>query len=545
MTDTAIRALIRGHTCEAGVRAQLKRLVGAICQHIARRRVAAADAGPVTVAADAREAERIEARAQHCVTIEELFGTPRYGSLPDEVRDAVSREWERVFALHPADPEAAAAREWIEVVEDLPWSRPAVAPRPEAAELRRLLDTAHVGRDDEKEQVLDHLAARGLTRQAAARSTAAAGEGGEPDGTNGAVLCFWGPHGVGRTAFAAAIAAALGRRLVRVPLAGAGDAAAVRGIARSGREPAPGRIVTALRQGATPPERKRSDPVCVLGGIDGMKDAAAHALLDVLDPVRNRAFRDHYLGLPLDLSAVTFVATAADPTQIPMPLLERLELVPLEEYAEAEKLRIAAGHLVPRQRDRHGLAPTDLSLSDEALRDMVRGYTREPGVFGLDRRIRALCRRAARRIAEGCPAPGASGPDELVHWYGEPPYRGDDVAARTRPPGVAVGLSKTIAGGEVLFVEARAVPGRGRLDVTGALGALATESAHVALTWVRDNAGRIDGVGAGFDGEADVHVHLPAGGEPKDGVSAGVTIAVALVSALTGRPVQGGVANDR
>ena len=540
MTDTAIRAMIRGHTCEAGVR-QLERLVGAVCQHVACRRVAAADAAPVTVAADARDAERIEAKAQHCVTIEELFGTPRYGSLPDEVRDAVSREWERLLALHPADPEAAAARDWIEVVEDLPWGRPARG-RTEAAELRRLLDEAYVGRDEEKEQVLDHLAARGLTRQAAERSTAGAGEADEPDGTDRAVLCFWGPPGVGRTAFAAAVAAALGRRCVRVSLAGAADAGAVRGVARSGREPAPGRIVTALRQGGQPQECKRPDPVCVLGGIDRMQDAAAHALLEVLDPLRNRAFRDRYVGMPLDLSTVTFVATANDPSEIPMPLLERLELVSLEEYAEAEKLRIAAEHLLPRQLGRHGLAPDDLSLSGEALRGLIRGYTREPGVWGLDRRIRALCRRAARRVAEGCPAPGAIGPDALVHWYGEPPYRGDDVTARTRRAGVAVGLAATVAGGEVLFVEARTVPGRGRLRVTGALGPLATESALVALTWVRDNADRLAGVDAGFDREADVHVHLPAGGQPKDGVSAGVTIAVALVSALTGRAVQGSVA---
>ena len=452
MTDMAIRAMIRGHTCEAGVR-QLERLVGAVCQHVAFRRVAAAEAAPVTVAADARDAERREAQAQHCVTIEELFGTPRYGSLPDKVRDAVSREWERLLALHPADPEAAAARDWIEVVEDLPWGRPARG-RTEAAELRRLLDEAYVGRDEEKEQVLDHLAARGLTRQAAERSTAGAGEADEPVGTDRAVLCFWGPPGVGRTAFAAAVAAALGRRCVRVSLAGAAAAGAVRGVARNGREPAPGRIVTALRQGGQPQECKRPDPVCVLGGIDRMQDAAAHALLEVLDPLRNRAFRDRYVGLPLDLSTVTFVATANDPSEIPMPLLERLELVSLEEYAEAEKLRIAAEHLLPRQLGRHGLAPDDLSLSGEALRGLIRGYTREPGVWGLDRRIRALCRRAARRIAEGCPAPGAIGPDALVHWYGEPPYRGDDVTARTRRAGVAVGLAATAAGGEVLFVEA-------------------------------------------------------------------------------------------
>ena len=539
MTDTAIRALIRGHTCEAGVR-QLERLVGAVCQHVACRRVAAGDPEPVTVAADAREAERLEAKARRCITIEELCGTPRYGSLPDEVRDAVSREWERLLALHPADPETAAARDWIEVVEELPWGRPAMD-RTEAAELRRRLDEAYVGRVEAKEQVLDYLAARGLTRQAAERSTAAVGEGHQADGADRAVLCFWGPPGVGRTAFAAAVATALGRRCVRVSLAGAADAGAVRGVARGGREPAPGRIVTALRQGGQPQECKRSDPVCVLDDIDRMQDAAAHALLDVLDPLRNRVFRDRYVGIPLDLSAVTFVATADDPSEIPMPLLERLELVPLEEYAEAEKLRIATEHLLPRQLRRHGLTPGDLSLSSEALQGLVRGYTREPGVFGLDRRIRALCRRAARRIAEGCRAPGAIGPDALVVWYGEPPYRGDDVVARTRRPGVAVGLAATAAGGRVLFVEARAVPGRGRLRVTGALGPLATESAHVALTWLRDHADRLKGVDAGFDRTTDMHVHLPAGGQPKDGVSAGVTIAVALVSALTGQPVQGGV----
>ena len=370
--------------------------------------------------------------------------------------------------------------------------------------------------------------------------------GERPAGAAGAgtadVLCFWGPPGVGRNALAAAVAAALGRPFVRVPLAGARDAAAVRGVARSGREPAPGRIVTALRRSGESPERTGPDPVCVLGGIDRIDDRAAHALLDVLDPARSRAFRDRYVGLPLDLSAVTFVATAGDPSEVPAVLLERLELVALEEYAEAEKLRIAADHLLPNQRGRHGLGPADLSLSGEALRGLMRGYTREPGVWGLDRRIGALCRRVARRRAEGCDAPGLLGPEALVEWYGKPSCRADDVAARTRRPGVAVGLAATVAGGELLFVEARAVPGRGRLRVTGALGPLATESALVALTWVRDNTERIEGVDAGFDRETDVHVHLPAGGQPKDGASAGVTIAVALVSALTGQVVQGGVA---
>ena len=295
MTDAAIRALIRNHTCEAGVR-DLNRLVGAVCEHVACRRVGAGDAAPVTVVADAQEAERLPTSAQRYLTIEELFGAPRYGSLPDAVRDAVSREWERVSALHPADAEAAATRAWIEVVEDLPWNRPARGRQPEAAELRRLLDSVYVGRDAEKEQVLDHLAARGLTRQAAC-STAAAGEGEESVGVDaapaGAILCFWGPPGVGRTAFAAAVAAGLGRRCVRVSLAGADDAAAVRGVARSAREPAPGRIVTALRQSGQATERQRSDPVCVLGGIDRMNDAAAHALLDVLDPGRNHSRAPH------------------------------------------------------------------------------------------------------------------------------------------------------------------------------------------------------------------------------------------------------------
>ena len=385
MTDAAIRTLIQGHTCEAGVR-QLERLVGAVCQHVACGRVTAGDTAAVTVVADAREIERIGVNAQRYVIIEELFGVPRYGALPDEVRDAVSREWERVLALHPADPEAVDARDWIEVVEDLPWSRPVNGPRLEAAELRRLLDDAYVGRDEEKEQVLDHLAAPGLTRQAA-RSPVAPGEGEQPAGSTGAatgaVLCFWGPPGVGR---AAAVATALGRRCVRVPLAGTGDAGAVRGVARSGREPAPGRIVTALRQKDAAPERKRADPVCVLGGIDRMNDAAAQALLDVLDPVRNHAFRDHYVGLPLDLSAVTFVATATDPEAISMPLLERLELVQLEDYAEEEKLRHRNRTSVP--------APARASRPDAG-----RPVAARRGAAGLDPRLHP---RAGRVWSRPC-----------------------------------------------------------------------------------------------------------------------------------------------
>ena len=526
VTDAAIRAVVRGHTCEGGVRHLVQKL-GAICQFVACRRVEAGGNTPVTVVADADEAARLDA-ARLRFSVAEILGPPRYDSLPDHVRDALSRERDRVVGLHPANPEAAAAQAWIEVMEQVPWRRS--AERLDApGRLRQALDREHVGRGREKDQVLDYLVAR----QASAERGADAGVA--------EILCLCGPAGTGRTAFARALAAALGRRFVRVSLAGVEKPAGILGAARSAPDAGPGRLVDALRQLGPLPGRAGDNPLVVLGELDRLGEAAAGALLAALDPARNHSFRDRYVGVPLDLSGVLFVAVATDPGRIPPLLRERLEALPLAGYTDAEKQRIATAHLVPRSRRRHGLSDDELSFSPAALEFLIRGYSREPGVRLLDDGIDALCRRAARLRAEGLLLPGEMGPEAVSGWLRAPRFRDEEIAVRTRRPGVALGLAVTGQGGDVLLVEAACLPGRGTLHVTGTVGPVMRESANVAMTWVRSHAERFTGA-VRLDDSTDVHVHLADAGRWKDGPSAGVALAVALVSALTGQPVRSGVA---
>ena len=531
VTDAAIRAVVRGHTCEAGVR-HLARELGAICQFVACRRVETGDAAPVTVVADADadEAVRLEPTRLH-FSVAEILGPPRYDSLPDHVRDALSRERGRVVGFHPADPEAVAAQAWIEVLEELPWPRS--AERLDApARLRQGLDREHVGRAREKDQVLDYLVARqAFADRGAAVAHAAAAE----------ILCLYGSAGTGRTAFARALAAALGRRFVRVSLAGVEKPSAILGIGRPAPDAAPGRLVNALQRLGPLPGHTGDNPLVVLGELDRMGEAAADALLGALDPARNHSFRDRYVGLPLDLTGVLFVAVATDPGRIPPLLLERLEALPLAGYTDGEKQRIATGHLVPQRRGQHGLSADELSFSPAALQLLIAGYSREPGVRLLDDGIDGLCRRAARLRAEGLPLPGEMGPETVSAWLRAPRFRDEEIAARTRRPGVALGLAATREGGDVLLVEAACLPGRGTLRVTGTVRPMTRESANVAMTWVRSHAERFAGA-ARFDDSTDVHVHLPEAVRWKDGPSAGVTLAVALVSALTGQPVRGDMA---
>ncbi len=530
VTDAAIREVVRGHTCEAGVR-ELARQLGAICQFLALRRVEAGDTAPVTVVADADEAEQLDP-ARRRFTVAEILGRPRYDSLPDRVRDALSRERDRVVGLHPADPEAVAAQAWIEVVEGIPWRR--AEERLDApAVLRRTLDREHVGRTREKDQTLDYLVAR----QAAMDRHGAGSHSGEA-----ALLCLFGPTGIGRTAFARALATALGRRFVRVSLAGAEKPAAIHGVARPAPDAAPGRLVDALRRLGPLPRRAGDNPLVLLGELDLLGGAAADALLGALDPAGCRAFRDRYVGLPLDLAGVLFVAAATKPGRIPSLLRERIELVPLAGYADAEKERIAVHHLIPQRLGLHGLSGEDLSFSLTGLRRLIGGYAREPGVRILAHRIDALCRRAVRLRAEGLPLPAEIGPETVAAWLGAPPFRDEEVADRTQRPGVAVGLAATPEGGGLVVVEVSRLPGRGSLRVTGTVGPIVTESVNVALTWVRSNADRLAGLGAVLDDATDLHVHVGEAARSKDGPSAGVAIAAAVVSALAGRPVRGDVA---
>ena len=531
VTDAAVLAVVRCHTCEAGVR-QLARRLGAICQFVACRGVETGDTTPVTVVADAEEGARLEP-THRPLTVAEVLGPPRYDSLPDHVRDALSRERDLVLGLHPADPAAIAAQAWIEVMEAVPWRRAPAGTLDTPRVMRRTLDREHVGRDHEKDQALDYLASRpaAAERHRAGLPAAAA-----------TVLCLVGPAGIGRTAFARALAAALGRRFLRVSLAGVENPAAVHGAARTAPEAGPGRVVSALRRLGPLPGQAGDNPLVLLGELDRVGEAAADALLGALDPARNCAFRDRYLGLPLDLTGVLFVAAATDPGRIPPLLRERLELLPLAGYDDEEKHRIATRHLIRQRLAQHGLSPDELSFSPAALRLLIRGYAREPGVRLLDDRIDTLCRRAARLRADGSSPPGAMKPETVARWLGAPRFRDEELTGRTRRPGVALGLGVTARGGDVLVVEAARLPGGGALRVTGTVGPKLTESAQVAVTWVRANAGRFAALHAGFDDATDLHVHLPDAGWSKDGASAGVTLAVAIVSTLTARPVQGDVA---
>ena len=522
ITDAAIRAVIRGYTCESGVR-QLLRLVGAVCEEVACRRVTTGDASPVLIVAHKRE--RPDAPATQQLKVDQVLGPAQHETVPDAVRDVVAREQERVMALPRADPEAARAFDWIEVATDLPWNRRAV--RVGGPAVKPALDRAHVGCEQQKERLLDHLAA---------------GEADTSPEAADALPCLTGPSGVGKTALARSLAAALGRGFVEVALAGVRDAEAIRGIARPRPDAAPGCLVTGLRQLGVPAERKCTDPVVVLDRLDLLAEGlAADALLDALEPDRNHVFRDHYLGLPIDLSGVTWLATATDPERVPGTLRDRLDVISLPGYCEAEKLRIAAEHVIPRQLARYGLTPERLSFSPAAIRRLIRGYTREPGVTHLDRLVGAFARRVARLGREDGRWPREVGPEALGACITEPPFREGEFADRTRRPGVAVGLGVSPEGGRLGVVEARCLAGRGAVRVTGTLGTTMRESAAAALTWVREHAYRLGALVLAFDW-TDIHVHLPAGGRRQDGPSAGVTIVTAVVSVLTAQAVRPGVA---
>ena len=329
------------------------------------------------------------------------------------------------------------------------------------------------------------------------------------------------------------------RKFVRVSLGGMRDEAEIRGHRRTYIGALPGQIMQGLRRAES------KNPVFILDEIDklGMdfRGDPASALLEVLDPEQNSTFRDHYVDLPFDLSEVLFITTANVLDPIPPALRDRMEVLELPGYTEEEKLLIATEHLLGRQIENHGLTAEQVRFTEEALRAVIRGYTREAGVRNLEREIGALCRKVARRRAEGDESPVEIGADVVVEMLGAPKHLDEEVAQRTRRPGVAIGLAWTPVGGDVLFVESRRMSGSGTLTLTGHLGDVMKESARAALSWLRANASRY-GVDPAFYGEAEVHLHVPSGAIPKDGPSAGVTMVAALVSELTGRPVRGDLA---
>ncbi|HUZ09489.1 MAG TPA: endopeptidase La [Acidimicrobiales bacterium] len=450
--------------------------------------------------------------------------------LPDHVRSAVVREVDRLERISEQSPENGWIRTWLDTVLELPWGTES-EDRLDVDEAARILDEDHDGLEDVKDRIIEHLAVRKLRTERGLRSVDGRGAG--------AIIALVGPPGVGKTSLGESVARALGRKFVRVALGGVRDEAEIRGHRRTYVGAQPGRLVRAIREAGT------MNPVVLLDEVDKLgadyRGDPSSALLEVLDPAQNHTFRDHYLEVELDLSNVLFIATANIVDTVPGPLLDRMEVVRLDGYTEAEKVAIARHHLLGRQLERAALRPDEVQVSDEALQVIVADYTREAGVRSLERELGRLMRKVATKLAAGeQPAPVVVGRDEVRTWLGRPKFFAEP-AERTSVPGVVTGLAVTGAGGDVLSVEASVAEGPEGLTLTGQLGDVMKESAEIALSYVRSHAGELGIAPEAFRGRR-FHVHVPAGAVPKDGPSAGVTMTTALVSLLRGVPARPTVA---
>jgi ATP-dependent Lon protease len=454
--------------------------------------------------------------------IEELRKKIDAAGMTEEARREALRELDRLSRMSPAAAEYTVARTYIDWLVAMPWDV-ATTDAHDLARAREILDEDHEGLDKIKERILEYLAVRKM----------------KPDGKD-PILCIVGPPGVGKTSLGRSIARALGRKFHRISLGGIRDEAEIRGHRRTYIGALPGQIVQGLRRAGS------KNPVFMLDEIDklGMdfRGDPASALLEVLDPEQNATFRDHYLDVAFDLSRILFVTTANVVDTVPAPLRDRMEVIHLAGYTEDEKVRIAERHLVPKQAREHGLAAgANLTFTPESLRLLARSYTREAGVRNLEREIASVCRKVARRHADGRSEPVTVTPDLVTSFLGVPRFEFEELEERTSVPGVAVGLAWTPAGGDVLFVEATRMPGKGTLTLTGQLGDVMKESAQTALSWVRSHAASL-GIVPDFWERSDIHVHVPAGAIPKDGPSAGVTMLTALASLMTGVPVRADLA---
>ena len=443
--------------------------------------------------------------------------------MPEEVKTEAFRELTRLGRIPPASPEYGVARTYLEWMARLPWSVSSGS-QVDVKHAAQILDEDHYDLEKVKERILDYLAVLQLKPV-----------------LKGPILCFVGPPGVGKTSLGRSIARSLGRKFARISMGGMHDEAEIRGHRRTYIGALPGQIIQALRRAGA------NDPVFMLDEVDKLgrdfRGDPASALLEVLDPEQNFTFRDNYLDVPFDLSKVLFITTANVLDTVPEALRDRMEIIALEGYTEQEKVIIAFRYLIPRQIKENGLEEADIRFADESVRFLVRRYTREAGVRNLEREIGTLCRKQARRIAEGTREPMEVTPQLVEQDLGAPRFRPDgEVAERTRRPGVAVGLAWTPVGGDVLFIEAGRMPGGSRgLIMTGQLGPVMQESVQAALTWVRGSASRF-GIDPDLFKSIDIHIHVPAGAIPKDGPSAGITMAAALLSMLTGRLVKSGLA---
>jgi ATP-dependent Lon protease len=445
--------------------------------------------------------------------IAELQAAVEKAAMPKEAEEQAKKELKRLERMPDASPEYGMIRSYLDWLIELPWSK--LDPGSiDVAEARRILDEDHYGLPKVKRRILEYLAVRKLN----------------PEGKS-PILCFVGPPGVGKTSLGQSIARATGRKFARLSLGGVHDEAEIRGHRRTYIGALPGNIIQSIRKAGT------RNPVMMLDEVDklgaGIHGDPSSALLEVLDPEQNSTFRDNYLGVAFDLSKVMFIATANVLDTIPGPVRDRMEVIEIPGYTEDEKLEIAKRYLLKRQLEATGLKPEQCEISEDAIRAIIRDYTREAGVRNLERLIGAVCRHAAMRIAEGAVERLRVDGAALAPILGAPRFE-NETAMRTSVPGVATGLAWTPTGGDILFIEATRVPGRGKLILTGQLGDVMKESAQAALTLVKAKAGEL-GVDVGLFENSDVHIHVPAGAIPKDGPSAGVAMFVALASLVTGR----------
>lgn len=472
---------------------------------------------------------------EQAADVEEFRKRIQASAMPEEPAKQAQRELDRLSRLPTAAAEYGVIRTYLDWLASLPWSIK-TEDNLDIAHARQVLNQDHYGLDDIKDRILEFLAVRKLRIERAEEHQ------GEPPTDfirkerEGVILCFIGPPGVGKTSLGQSIARAMNRKFIRISLGGVRDEAEIRGHRRTYIGAMPGRILQALRR------IESNNPVFMLDEIDKLSfdfhGDPASALLEVLDPEQNVEFRDHYLEVAFNLAQVMFITTANQLETIPAPLLDRMEVIHLSGYTEAEKIAIAKNYLVPRQIRENGLRSNEIEIDDYALSTMIRSYTREAGVRNLERQIGAVCRKIVTRMSEGKDGNTKINSEQVKEFLGHPFFReNEEIITRTSIPGVATGLAWTPVGGEVLFIEATKMPGGKGFKITGSVGNVMQESAQAALSYVRSNAEKL-GIEPDFFDHIDIHLHIPAGAQPKDGPSAGVTLATALVSLLTGSPVK-------